>query len=872
MADPLRSVTLWSDFAAAGGVLLGAVPVAAQPGACVVTEALEGDLATGRLDLLIPASWAQAADLTGYRVLRLTYVDASIAAGAFAEYWIDAVEWRVGQQGAAIAVTARDPLSLFGRQRLQVSGHHAGSPAALAATIVAHGPALFGVGAVTPTRGVELDVQGDLPIAVMRTIAEQVNAVADPGAGEHYAWQARRNGVTGYLLDLIQVGGSATIPDIRPGKNLQWAERRELTTDRITRAYVTAQGQPVQDAWFEITAVAAGSIVIAGIGGDTAVNPIAADNALVTSCEGDPLTPHWIAEGGAAYAITGTTRATRTLTIADTTGLAVGQFGRLAEDASGTPLSRLDLPNTTPYVGTIDVPFTPGTNWLPNPDYRDWPGTDPVRWESVDNPFTRVTGSTTLLGTAARNPADLVGSLRPEGSGWVHGERASVWVPAGTTVSYYLWFTPEDWGTLSEGLWQIADPLTGGFMYVLLLPRQLLTLPPENLTPDFSIEFPWGAPAGRHYEISRAFVVPADGTIDLFWAYTRTQAQANGGGSSLIGGGRVTLTPPGLTPPRGFFSGSPGATALARAVNTLLARQRTPALYETTFLDLSRFDAATWPYDTVTLGGSLRLVSGLSADPDVLRVVQVQRNLQQPLDTRVVLVSRSQTLTSQLFGILFPPAAGPGTPLNLTPEDPPAPPPPAASADAPYVLAHGYAGLPNARTPRGEGIQITDEGPGGRLVFAVTGLITEWMAVTAPNQSYSSVLSVTEDPIPFDTVPRQVGAVLSLNGDGTIAVTATTRGIVTVTLFGEPHADATHFDLGAYSTGHLVNTTGSFLAHQHNYGAGVVRGHTLAGQITVEPTATIHLYFIIARAQSGTLTVTALEAWFEWRPLAPDAA
>jgi hypothetical protein len=653
----LLYVSLTTTYACSGGTLIGRVPLEDGRGNALVTDAIEGPIVRRQLHLAIDPTWPQLDDVQPGRVLRLTYIDNSTADGAFDEYRIEERTWREGEEGGPLQVLALGPLAEFSRQRFLMTGQYTGSPPAVLPDVLAAGPAMFTLGTVTPTTVVEISPQAAMPLAVLQDIGDRVNAFADVEAGEHYAFDARRNGVTDYKLDFVLVGASATVPYIRPNKNLKTVTDRRLLAHQPTRLYITAQGQPIWDADFEILEVQTGYIRVGGVGGDAGLNPVVADGGLVTSCEGAALTPHWITEDGTAYAITGTVRATNRLNMADTTGLTAGDWGRLARNAAGDPLDRLDIPNTEPVIGTLDVPWPPATNHLPNARFESWLAGDPVGWTHLLGAYTEEDTDGLFGGSGALSPSGATGILWPDGGRWTNGV-TSRQIEEGSVVTQVIWVKMID--------------MPGAFGRLLYFDEMGLqiTVP---LGPTGAPEFWPHDPTvtdGKFFEVSRSWVAPTTAIYNLRWQHVQSAPTVE----QLVCGGRLTITPPGLQPPVGFFEGSLGAKALVRGVNHLIARQQTPTTYETTFADLTRMLPSAHPYDTVTLGAQLRLVTP-SAAAQLLRIMQVERDLFFPEDTRVTLANRWQTLTAQLFQAIRALPPNIGTPVVLTPGDPLPPPP-----------------------------------------------------------------------------------------------------------------------------------------------------------------------------------------------------
>ncbi len=741
----LLAVALYTDYACNGGVLLGFLPVATRPGACVVTESIEGVLAAKKLKLTVSTEGGQADLLEEDLVLRLIYVKDSTATGAFDEYRIEQVEDGVGDLSGLKDIFALDPIYDLGRESEAISAQYTGTITSVLTNILNHAPAFVNIGTITPTVAVQKDFRGVMPLPALQEAAQDANDAADYANGERFELQLRRNGATDYKLDLIAVGGTAALPDIRQGKNLQNLRRRVSRKDKVTRLYVTAQGQPLWDVWFEVTAVTVNTYIEIQVPDAPDLNPLLADGAFTEQGL------FWFHEDGTAHAITNDVRATQRLYMASTTGIAVGEWGRLTRDAAGNPVLYIDMPGTRPIVGALDVPYPPATNRLPNADFSAWQGTSPDVPEDWDDQLLIPTAgeweqelTDTLFGSAAKAPnTGDVYILTPSWNGWSAGQK-SVYLLAGDQVGYSLWFKSIDpldppiaavvyWGDPNDG--QAHGVNIGG------------TEP--------------GAQTGGVWQsVHRSYTVQTSGTKTLWFFVLK-----NTNHEYLIGGAVLTVTPKGAVAPQGFFTGSPGARAWVRGINALIAHQEV-ATYEVGLLDLTRYDPATWSYDTLVLGGSLNFTARpLITDTLELRVVQVERDQREPIKSRIMLSNRWDTLTEHILGGGDTNIAGTqiiGTSVNLTPDEPipPVPTQPAPN-DGAFLLVGGAAGFPQGRgVALAGGMSSTDTGPGGTFTFRAPEFYTQATdpALDDPNDVADGDWWLLEDPADTVKVQRREGA------------------------------------------------------------------------------------------------------------------
>jgi len=698
-------IELWSTFACMGGIKLGVLPGLPESGGCVTTWEIRGAVATGQLRLLVPQEYFHAGDLVPGTVARLVYLDGSIAAGAFDEYRIEQIDDASGADRGLVTVLALDPLFTLVREASLLTGVYTGvSDAVLARLLTDGAPAEFVPGTVTPEAGVSLDLHRATVQAALQEWGKQSNSVADFSLGESFEVQSRRNGVTSYYVDDIHTGEDAPTLDIRLRKNLHSLRRHQTLGDNPTRLYITAQGQVLGDAWFIIDSVTNGTEFVIGVEDEPDLNPILMDGAF--TAQGFYI----LTEAGDYMALTDDVRVTRTLSVADTSALSAGMHFRFVANASGDTIEYLDIPNTRPLIGIFDAPFPPGWNRLPNANFAAWQGTSPDVPEDWDDQLlVPVAGeweqetTDTLFGSAAKSPAGPLDIffLTPSGNGWDNVDGRAFYCGEGDTVTYSLWAKASDFPGVGEGgaVWYVGDVNTGNAFGINI----------SGTDPGFQ-------QIGQWQELNRAFVVAAAGVKLLKWyIFKQTPDQY------LIAGGRITVTPKGQTVPVGFFVGSSGAKAWVMGVNRLLATLDTHS-YDVQFRDLTRLDSGQNPYDDVTLGQLANVTApDLLDGPLTLRVVKIERNELDPIDTRLTLASRWQTLTEQLFGGLSlfnasTTTTGVGTPVNLNPDDPPPPPPIPAPYDAAYVLVGSNPNLTQARSAVAlGGTTLEDGGPGNTL-------------------------------------------------------------------------------------------------------------------------------------------------------------
>lgn len=103
------------------------------------------------------------------------------------------------------------------------------------------------------------------------------------------------------------------------------------------------------------------------------------------------------------------------------------------------------------------------------------------------------------------------------------------------------------------------------------------------------------------------------------------------------------------TPPDTFERWGGGYDLFADAAVYHGLYKGTPTTYDLTIADLARMDPDTFPYDEIDVGTSLSVVDEVLDEFSTLRVVAVETNHDNPLDTRVTVNNVRETLTRLLL-------------------------------------------------------------------------------------------------------------------------------------------------------------------------------------------------------------------------------
>lgn len=786
MIRPLIRAELWTDYRCRSGSRIGILPFTRDTGSCVVSHKRTDQLlAVREVTLTCPDDWEYADQLTRDMVIALVYIDNSTADGAFEEYRIEHDESGTGEHAGRIKILALDPIHDLAREEESITAQPSGDITQNLTTILTYAPSIFVAGTVTPTHGCQLNLTGVMPIDALRQLMEFANESADFSSGQQYLARSRRNGTTDYRIDIIELGTSADLPDIRERKNLQSLLRRRTRQDVFTRLEMTAQGQPLGDAWFTVTAVTVNTSIDIEVDGFSALNPIYKDGAYAAQGL------YWFHEDGVAHAITNESRANKRLFMASTTGIAVGERGRFARNSAGDPVLWLDDPDgSRPILRKKDFNVSPGMNWVDNARLENWTGGVPDDWaeDGADGLWTEE-DTVTLFGGAAHFTPN-VGSQSLYAWSWSGVPATSgrtVYCRAGDTITYRIWARAEDY---NNGIIHVMEPNVTLAQGIAL----------NGLEAPFT-------ETEKYLEWSRSFVVETAGDKRL---YIRLFGQTN---EWYCGGAVVTITPRGAVVPTGFFEGSPGARAWVQAVNMLLGQGG--SVYQVTVLDLSRYDDATWPFDRLELGADVRLTSALQGGSELLKVVQLDVNELNLLDSKITLASRWQTLTSQLFGALLtftgPSASSTvGIPVNTEPDEPPLPPPPPAPIDAAFAMVAHHGSLTLARQlVAGTNITLTDGGPGSTLTIeaAASGFAPSFLAAYASSDITHT--NETAQPVEYDTTAESSGSGLSLSSGDIVFAVAGVYLVNAACYFTVPETSgtATQFELTCTAT----NTVGNDL-------------------------------------------------------------
>jgi len=569
------------------------------------TATIENYLVARRCSINLPLVSELAAEVLVGRVLEFVYDNAGTE--EIVEYRISrrvrrsvgsgilvcegaGVEFDLGSKDTVVGETAS---GLF---TTEVSDFAITPLTALTNRVLAFAPSHFALGTVTPTDTVDVKYSGpDTPLSAALKIAAAVHATT----GVRYEVSVRRNGTTGYYIDLAIYQASASTPDVRTAKNLADYVVDEQGAEQTTRAYP----QIAHGLWrpyYAVSAVSAGAYIeVQGLFG-----------ARGPAREDDQLNGLYAVEdkNNTAHAITDVTLIdyfTTRLAMASTTGISTGDRIYLAKNSTPDELEYLDSPagqatDVGVKVGVLPNLVSPVTNHGLTPDLRTWSGSYPDDWVAVGsyNAPTKVTtaGVSHQGGIVARFDGTT------GGSGEAMEQTRSVYIPAGWLVTYVAYLHSAAGGGNTGGL-AFYDPNTGAVGAT------------QNI------------PVGTYKTVAVAYTVNSAGVKTI-----GVQPLWGGSGSAWdLDAVMIVIAPSDLSIPADFFRGSGAAKNIA-AINDYFDSNAMPIVsYEVSALDLFGLDPSTYSADGMDVGITLAITEPVTgAERKMLRIVDCKRTSANP--------------------------------------------------------------------------------------------------------------------------------------------------------------------------------------------------------------------------------------------------
>lgn len=602
MARPFVRAEVWTDVVGNSGVRkIVSVPCLT----CQTVERFEGVVVTPALTLTVRRDWSDRAELVVRRVIRLLFDD-----GSFDEYRISGLVDGSGDDGI-VTVTGAGMILDLAEQANYVSQTASpvltvtlsGSPTACLTTIDGFSPAWWAVGTVTPSSPVEVPVTNATPLAAAIAVAQAANALT----GVVYELSARRNGTSGYYLDLTVYNAAAAIPDVRTGKNLVQVKRDQRTTDLVTRVVpLTTDGGGIAENYWRVSAVTVNTFIEVQdlLGG---LSPLLETNAL----DGKYI----LDDNNGTHQITTSTvidGATARFAMASTTDISVGDRVRIVANSSRDPLLTLDGPTAQAVygirLGTIPATLDGLANWIRNPDLANWAGAAPDDWtQGGGGVISKLTGGGQWLRGGAAVSATGVTTVSIE-------RKDTVYIAAATTVNYAWWFWSDGVNASELDYW---NPDTAAWVSTGAMAAPYNTW---NLrTQAVNI-----ATTGQRQVGLRVFVA----TGNRFDS-----------GMAIIGANPGT-----------WRRGANASVAWLAGVGKLRSSATAPKTYTVALRDLHRFDPTIWSGDQLVHGGTCNMTDSDLGETAALRAVSITTNHLQPLDTQVIFATRVSELTALLLG------------------------------------------------------------------------------------------------------------------------------------------------------------------------------------------------------------------------------
>lgn len=637
-AHKLRRLEVWSNWKAAGGERLAVV---SDFLGAVVTSNIAG---SDQLAVRVPSSSLSAPYILPGAILRVDQDDTT-----FDEWKIlDGPDDEDSAENPGILTVVASPFRNTGLvdadivRRIDSDGVHVPDFESVGLTpteqitawvlpaLARAGLSFVAIGTITPTARIDLTFSWDSPLAVLQRIADATEMELD----------IRRNGTTGYLIDIIAaVGSTQPTADVRIGKNLVALRRTRSGLDQATRVF--PQGANNGDAGYatmsratwRIANIAGSVLTLEDAAGGA--GPIMFDNQLTG--ENGTAAAYLRKPNGTLTLVTASSRSAQTVTVASATGLATGNMIQFRSSSGGADLISLDSPpDFLLYglrAGKVLAPDVPGANNLvQNSVARAWPGSSsapPTNWNLVGAPtigkqsvapYTRVGG----------NSIEVTASADGQG---VKTDAVSIFPTANNPfVSGYV----QVWGVAGQFRVDLIFTTPGGTVIEPVLPKAATNTVNGQFV-DLGVA---GIDANVIGATAVAIRVVQHGLVAAHFYVDAAQITET-----------VTQQP--------FVEGS-GGTRLWQIANERLRTNGAPLVsYEVPIADLAEIDPTTWSSERVHVGATVRVTDANLGVAITTRIVEIQRDYSTPGATTVTLSNKVDDLTGTLAR---PSAPGKGTP------------------------------------------------------------------------------------------------------------------------------------------------------------------------------------------------------------------
>ena len=482
-----------------------------------------------------------------------------------------------------------------------------------------------------------------------QTALEAVRAITAPGKapGDFYF---RRNGTTDYKLDILTSrGSSAATVRCQTNKNLLKNVRtRSLTsvgTIIIPRGADTALvARGMERAYWKVLSAPSTTTVELG-------DPKSTSNdgpGLIA----DQLKDLYLYRTGPTFVGSSVTASSTAslLTVGTSTDFAAGDYVEFRRQSGSTGARVVDVRQPSNLLNPVssgygprflfyDVPSVIGdANLVPNPWTREWATSTnpPDGWRLWRFQFGVV--ATSSQATGAQSTTAVFGGLSYDVTPTTEVSNISQQSPVlyplrGSTSAFFsahVWarFPSASTGIVYSPRFDIIDENSSAALHTLDIYNDVGPLSPNVWT---------------QYTLPNVQMTSASTSgVRLQWRHNTVSGVTR----TLIDA--FSLSESTATIPDVEYS---GGTVLHQAANTKLAAVSSPiAGYQIELADLSRLDGSAWDDEPLVLGGNLELIDTELSITTTQRVVEVTRDLLEPLNSQVILANLEDQLTTELVG------------------------------------------------------------------------------------------------------------------------------------------------------------------------------------------------------------------------------
>jgi hypothetical protein len=611
----LTRLEVWSDYQCNAGVRVAFLPLDHVTRLTTTTRITRDD--EGSLELSKDAAATASID-TG-SVIRWLFSD-----GSFDEWRVRELE-DTSRSARMVRASLQSPLYELNVGAAVITETVSGTidvgvdyksltPAEVLASILAFCPTWFTAGTVTPTIPVNVVTDGWMPLRALR---ELVSAIK--GQGVSCELDVRRNGTTGYFLDLVTaIGSSAAAVDVRTAKNLLSTTRqrdRQKYATEVVPIGPTADGvrSTIARAYLEVTAKSAPTLTVQA--------PVTGGNVIAFDGQFDGL--YLIDDANAKQVITNS-GVDQQFDVASATNVTVGRWYRFALNSSGDELVRVrKAPATAGPIKVLESSALDNTtNFFDNPSMREWAGasTDPPdNWTKTG---TGILTRTTTVGLWIYGGKSCkIDSQTGAASVLLNTPALSLYVPSYAVTAHF-----RAWVYVTTGH-------ATGVVRFLYDSSVVSTTTTDTLAVNQWVEVSYAHPLTTTVGAVRTFQVQAGG-LSVFGIHYLDSAQ-------------VTLS----TSARAFTEGSNATRLLTLANQYLTAYSTVPAAYSVQFADLEGWDPTSFPYDAVTLGGTANVRDTDLGITTSGRMVDITKDWRNPLASAITVANRPVDLITTLSGI-----------------------------------------------------------------------------------------------------------------------------------------------------------------------------------------------------------------------------